>query len=86
MPEDKFPSLLTLKEAMAILRVGRTKIYRLLRSGEIPAIKIGKKWKIKGSELEKYINDHKYIPSQVDRGKTHQERLEHILFLAKKGL
>lgn len=47
--------LLTIPEACAMIRVGRTKFYQLLNAGEIKAVKIGKKALIKSSELEKWV-------------------------------
>jgi excisionase family DNA binding protein len=48
--------LLTIPEACAAVRVGRTKLYQLLNSGEIKAVKIGKKTLISMCELNKFIN------------------------------
>lgn len=48
--------LLTIPEACAAIRIGRTKFYQLLNSGEIKAVKIGKKTLIPIKELENFIN------------------------------
>lgn len=50
-PDD----FLTFPEAMAILKVKRTRMYSLLQSGEISASKLGKLWRIERSSLEAFI-------------------------------
>lgn len=47
--------LLTLAEAQAILRVSKSKIYRLIHKEELPAVKVGSTYRIRISELEKYL-------------------------------
>lgn len=37
---------LTPMEAMELLRIGKNKIYELLASGALPAIRLGKQWRI----------------------------------------
>ena len=54
--EDK---LLTRSEAQQVLRVGSCKIFQMIRSGEIPAIKIGRVYRIKQSDLENYLQKQK---------------------------
>ncbi len=48
--------ILTAYEAMDYLGVGENTLYRLLKSGELGAFRIGKIWKIPRKELDKYIN------------------------------
>ncbi|OGV55623.1 MAG: hypothetical protein A2X49_02645 [Lentisphaerae bacterium GWF2_52_8] len=47
--------LLTLQETMKILKVGRSKIYQMLRGGVIPATKVGKLWRIDSKDLGAYL-------------------------------
>ncbi len=49
--------LLTISEACETIRIGRTKFYQFLNSGDIKAVKIGKKTLIPVSELENFINN-----------------------------
>lgn len=43
---EQLPVLLTPKDVMDILGVGKNTVYRLLNSGELPAIRFGRSWKI----------------------------------------
>ena len=49
----------TTKEMMKILKFGKTKMNALLRSGEIPAVKIGGQYRITKEELEKWMEQNK---------------------------
>lgn len=56
--------ILTAYEAMDYLGVGENTLYRLLKSGELGAFRIGKIWKIPRKELDKFIN------KSVERNQT----------------
>lgn len=47
--------LLTIPEACATIRIGRTKFYQLLNAGEIKAVKIGKKTLVPQSAILQWI-------------------------------
>ena len=49
--------VLTAYEAMDYLGIGENSIYKLLKSGELGAFRIGKIWKIPRKELDKYIDN-----------------------------
>lgn len=51
------PRFLTLADVAEILNVSAAQSYALVRSGELPAIKVGGRgqWRIESSELESYI-------------------------------
>jgi len=48
--------LLTVNEVAQILRVSNMTVYRLVKSNQIPAIRVGKNYRIKESDVEKYLN------------------------------
>jgi excisionase family DNA binding protein len=48
---------LTVNEAAAVLRVHPHVVYRLVQSGEIVAIKVGRQWRIPRAELETGLID-----------------------------
>ena len=50
--EDK---LLTRAEAQQVLRVSTCTMFNLIRRQEIPAMKIGKSYRIKQSDLDNYL-------------------------------
>ncbi|MDQ1617512.1 MAG: hypothetical protein QOE19_81 [Actinomycetota bacterium] len=51
------PRFLQLADVAEILNTSSAQVYSLVRSGELPAIKIGGRgqWRVESSELEKYI-------------------------------
>lgn len=51
--------LLTFDEALAALKVRRTKMYALLRSGALNAVKIGKLWRIERTAIKEYLDSIK---------------------------
>lgn len=54
MPESRF---LLLSDVAAELNVSDSQVYHLVRSGELPAIKIGGRgqWRVERTRLEEYI-------------------------------
>ena len=56
LPVNNDPAeLLTFDEAQALLKVRRTKMYALLRSGELRASKIGKLWRVERASIQQYL-------------------------------
>lgn len=53
--EERVPVVLTAAEAMDILRVGKNTMYRLLNSGELPATRIGRTWRIQEENLNNFL-------------------------------
>ena len=54
---ENYPYLLDFKQGQEILRIGRTQLLFRLQSGEIPAFKVGKKWRIRKNELLRYMEE-----------------------------
>jgi excisionase family DNA binding protein len=48
--------LLTVNEVAKILRVSNMTVYRLVKGKQIPAIRVGKNYRIKEVDVEKYLN------------------------------
>lgn len=48
---------LTPREVMQALCIGRNTFYRLVNSGDLPAFRIGKLWRVRRSDLEKLANN-----------------------------
>lgn len=51
------PRFLQLSDVAEMLSISSSQVYALVRSGELPAIKIGGRgqWRVEASELESYI-------------------------------
>ncbi len=53
--QAEYVDLITIDELCSLLMIGRTTAYKLLRSGDLKAFKIGKVWKISKASVECYI-------------------------------
>lgn len=49
----------TIEEVMAILQLSRQTVYRYVRSGKLPAYKIGKWYRVKVSDFDSFIKESK---------------------------
>ena len=58
------PLLLTPEEAAALLRVGRTTVYGLMKAGELRPVHIGRSCRLSRAELERYVR-HLEVPDPV---------------------
>lgn len=47
------------KECMEYLFIGRSLFYKLVNSGELPAFRVGKLWRVKKTDLEKYCIENR---------------------------
>jgi excisionase family DNA binding protein len=52
--------LLSIPQLCQELGMGRSWLYRRLRSGEIPSIRLGRTIKVRRDELEQYLDSHHY--------------------------
>ena len=46
---------LTVEETAAVMRVSKMTVYRLLHSGELPGIRIGKSFRVSEQALQNYL-------------------------------
>ena len=51
-PKAKF---LTVAEVASMMRVSTMTVYRLIKSGELPAVRVGKGYRIRESELQRFL-------------------------------
>ncbi|MBI4259527.1 MAG: helix-turn-helix domain-containing protein [Actinobacteria bacterium] len=49
--------LLTVGEVAATMRVSNMTVYRLIKSGQLPAIRVGKNYRIRESDVNGYLSD-----------------------------
>ncbi len=54
--------LLAIPEVCQELGMGKSWVYRRLRSGEIPSVKLGRSIKVKRSDLEEYLESKRHRP------------------------
>jgi excisionase family DNA binding protein len=55
---DPMSMLLTVRDVSVALRLGRTRTYALLRSGEIPVIRVGRAVRVPRDGLCRWIEEH----------------------------
>jgi excisionase family DNA binding protein len=54
--QNELEMVLTINEVAAILRLHSTTVYRLVRRGEIPGIKIGGHWRVNRASLDSFLS------------------------------
>jgi excisionase family DNA binding protein len=47
---------LTIDEVLGYLNVTSRTIYRLIRIGELPAVRVGRQWRIRRTDLDQWLN------------------------------
>ena len=50
-------ALLTVAEVAAGMRVSNMTVYRLIKSGELPAVRVGKGYRIREAELRRFLEE-----------------------------
>ena len=49
--------LLTVMEVAALMRVSNMTVYRLIKSGNLAALRVGKNYRIRESDVDAYLSD-----------------------------
>lgn len=57
--------LYKVKEVAEMLGIGRSKAYELVRTGEIPSVRVGASLRIRGQDVQDYVNNL-YADSKSD--------------------
>lgn len=67
---EPYKALYTVRQAAKVLLVNAETVYNLINSGELPYLILGSR-KIRGSDLEKFIENHKTeTPKEVKELET----------------
>jgi excisionase family DNA binding protein len=53
---DGLSTFLTTQEVLDCLKVTPRTIYRLIKAGDLPAIRIGRQWRFRRSDLNEWLN------------------------------
>jgi excisionase family DNA binding protein len=51
------PAIMTVKEVALYLRVSEAKIYRLVKEGALPVVRIGKTWRFRKDLLDEWLKE-----------------------------
>ena len=49
--------LLTVAEVAATMRVSNMTVYRLIKNGELPAVRVGKNYRLRDSDLLRFLEE-----------------------------
>lgn len=60
--------LLTPREVAEVMRVSTMTVYRLIKSGDLPAIRVGKHLRIRGNDVVAFL-DARRVPAPDHEGK-----------------
>ncbi len=58
--------LLSIPEVCQALGMGKSWVYRRLKSGEIPSVKLGRNIKVKRQDLDEYLESRRYRPDDEE--------------------
>ena len=56
-PQHARPKFLTVGEVADILRVSNMTVYRLINAGDLPAVRVGKSYRLREDDVDKYLAD-----------------------------
>lgn len=54
-PSKLETDVMTIAEAAAYLRVNPQTVYRRLQSGELPGAKVGRSWRVRRADLDRFL-------------------------------
>lgn len=49
--DDDYPEIMNVQEVAGLLRVSNQTVYNLARSGQLPAVKVGREWRFRRDEV-----------------------------------
>lgn len=58
---EQYDDILTVEEIAEILKIGKTQVYKIVRSGNLKGYKEGKDWKIPKQALKQYVMSQSHL-------------------------
>lgn len=55
MPQQQGPAFVTVAEVAELMRVSKMTVYRMIHSGDIPAVRVGKSFRVPQAAVQKMI-------------------------------
>jgi excisionase family DNA binding protein len=62
-PEARDSELLSIPQVCQYLGIGKSWVYRRIHNQELPSVRLGRIIKVKRSDLEQYLEDHRHRPA-----------------------
>ena len=56
--------LLTVGEVAQIMRVSNMTVYRLIKSGQLAALRVGKNYRLRRSDVERYLTERAVLTEE----------------------
>ena len=85
MPEslDQLDRLLSTEEVAGYLGVGQATVYRWCRDESLPAVKIGRRWRVRRSALEEFVRKHERSETLVGRLRAFVEVPDNLMVVVQ---
>ena len=64
METQPSPRFMTVSEVAAVMRVSKMTVYRLIHAGELPAIRVGKSFRVPQEAVNHLLDASSWDPSQ----------------------
>lgn len=64
MANEERNRFMTVAEVATLMRVSTMTVYRLIKAGELPAVRVGKSYRIREADVDSYLNS-RYIEFDV---------------------
>ena len=58
--------LLTVSEVAQVMRVSNMTVYRLIKSGQLSAIRVGKNYRIRRGDIDRYLTERAVHVEETD--------------------
>ena len=58
-------SILTVKEVASLLKTSRQQVRKMIQIGDLPAVKIGREWRIRADVLDEFLTEERGIHKQT---------------------
>src|SRR5215218_8800842 len=78
-PLDQLDRLLSTEEVAEYLGVGQATVYRWCREGSLPAVKIGRRWRVRRSALEEFVRKNERSETLVGRRRAFVEVPDNLM-------
>jgi len=62
---SELQAFLTTEEVLGYLKTTPRTIYRLIRSGELPAVRIGRQWRFRRTDLDAWVERQRPFPAHT---------------------
>lgn len=68
LPTDE--TFLTTEEVLEYLNVNLRTVYRLIKAGSIPAVRVGRQWRFRKRDIDKWLEGQRHTDGKVAAGTT----------------